>query len=338
MPDKKQSFYLRFITQYFLAQTLMTPELVLGIDGGGTKTAAWLATVIASAEDRPLGVGQAGPGNMRAVGFETALGNMDAAIAAAFADAKLPRTTVTAACFGLAGADRPSEQQPLREWAEQRRIARKLILTNDAEPLIAAGSAENWGVAIISGTGSFGFGRSQSGETARCGGWGYLLGDEGSGYSIAVAGLRAVARAVDGRGHSTRLVDLFQHRLGLTTPAKLVEAIYGTGGDGSSLSRQRIADLADAVFQASAENDSVATSIVLDAGRELALLVQTLVNRLTLPRDSFPLSLAGGILHHQPSLRDAIDQVLSQAGYNPGQVTIVTEPVRGAIALARRAA
>src|SRR5690242_19598821 len=97
--------------------------LVLGIDGGGTKTAAWLAPLEQGNENVVLGRGQAGPGNPRAAGYETAQANIEASIAAAFADAGMSRKTVIAACFGLAGAGRPAEQARIAAWAADRGIA-----------------------------------------------------------------------------------------------------------------------------------------------------------------------------------------------------------------------
>lgn len=298
---------------------------------------AWLAPLRGDAGEPPLGCGQSGPGNVRAVGFETALENIGAAIESAFAAAGISRSPVAAACFALAGADRPSEQQPLRAWAEQRGIARKLVFTNDGEPILAAGSAGHWGVAVISGTGSFGFGRSPDGKTARCGGWGFLFGDEGSGYAIALAGLRAAARAADGRDPPTRLLEFFQSRLAVASPQGFVEVIYGRDAVTSSTNRQWIAEMAEVVFDASAD-DPRAAAIIRDAGQELARLVHTLVGRLSLSAGEYPLCLTGGVLTHHPQLREAIHQELAAIGCVPGRVTLVTEPVRGAVELARRAA
>ena len=305
-------------------------DLVLGIDGGGTKTAAWLTSVSASREEEPLGRGTAGPGNPRSAGFEVAFANIDAAIASAFVDARIPRQTVQAACLALAGADRPAERTRLTEWCDRRAIAGRVVLTNDAEPLLAAASPEKWGVALIAGTGSFAFGRGRSGSAARCGGWGYLLGDEGSGYAIALAGLRAAARAADERSAPTQLLSLFQQRLQVDTPQGLVEAIYRP-----EVQRRQIADLADIVFDAEIAGDDTAKQIVSSAATELALLVQTLVGRLQLPTGHFPLALTGGVLLNRANLRATVEQHLANAGVAPSGVTLVPHPVRGAVQLAR---
>jgi N-acetylglucosamine kinase-like BadF-type ATPase len=217
--------------------TADTP-LVLGIDGGGTKTVAWLALhkpevqakvgpdqqvesipSLAVQTGRVLGRGIAGPGNPRAAGFDVAQANIDAAIEQAFADARLPRQAVVAANFGLAGCGRADEQQRIKSWAEGRDIAQAIQVTGDAEPLLAAASPENWGIALICGTGSLAWGRNQRGQTARCGGWGYLIGDDGSAYAIAVAGLRAAVRAADGRGNPTVLLAHFLAQFAASEPA-----------------------------------------------------------------------------------------------------------------------
>lgn len=307
-------------------------NLVLGIDGGGTKTAAWLSTLVSSGEDRPLGCGIAGPGNPRAAGFEIAFGNIKLAVDAAFANANLQPLKIQAACLALAGADRPAERSRLEKWCVEQNLAERLVLTNDAEPLLAAASPQNWGIALISGTGSFAIGRNRKGVTERCGGWGYLFGDEGSGYALAIAGLQAAARAADGRSESTQLLARLQQRLGVSTPQELVEAIYRP-----EFSRHQVAELADVVFEADRDGDLTARGLIHDSATQLAELVQTLVRKLDFSSEKFPLAVAGGMLLHCERLRVAVAEKLAQTGIVPGSITLVPEPVRGAVILARRA-
>ena len=158
---------------------------MLGIDGGGSKTAAWLAF----GPTQIVGRGRTGPGNPRAVGFDQALMNIDAAVEAAFQEAALARVPAESACLAVAGTGREADRARVLDWARQRSLAKRVEVVHDAEPLLAAGTPEGWGIALISGTGSLAYGRSASGATARTGGWGYLIGDEGSGYALAIAGL-----------------------------------------------------------------------------------------------------------------------------------------------------
>ena len=160
----------------------------------------------------------------------------------------------------------------------------------DAALLLAAGTPDGWGVAVVAGTGSMAFARGADGRTARAGGWGPLLGDEGSGYAIALAGLRAAARAADGRAAATPLTDRLLAAFGLTRPEELIGVVY-RGGD-----RAALAALAPVVLEAADAGDAVAAEI---ASR------RPLPNSPPRPPPrpgqlglgaAFPVALAGGLL------------------------------------------
>jgi N-acetylglucosamine kinase-like BadF-type ATPase len=307
--------------------------LVIGVDGGGTKTVAWLAPLADVGSGQVLGRGIAGPGNPRAVGFPAAQANIDAAIDAAFADAGLPRATVAAACFGLAGAGRPAEQEQISAWAEERGIAAKLKVTDDAEPILAAAAPSGPGIALIAGTGSLCLGRNAAGETARCGGWGYLLGDEGSGYAIALAGLRAAMRAADGRGPPTDLLAAMMHKLGASTPQQLVGKVYAP-----EMTREQLAALASVVFDYRSTDD-VARTIVDRATADLAEMVKTVAQSLCLPPRGYTLAMAGGtLLGHLNYFQEAFTKITTsfeREAILPDRWVVVNDPVGGAVAIAR---
>ncbi len=307
-----------------------TSDLVIGVDGGGTKTIAWLALLDDGGSGTVLGRGQAGPGNPRAAGFEVAQANIDMAIDSAFADSQLPRDQVAAACLCLSGAGRAVEQERLTAWANERNLAQVTRVTGDAEPILAAASPENWGIALISGTGSLAWGRGREGQIARSGGWGYLIGDEGSAYAIALVGLRAAVRAADGRGPAIELLARFQQQLDAATPQHLIERVYDP-----KMTRERIASLAVVVFDAAA-TDLLAEIIIEAAAVQLADMVAALIGPLSLSIGKYPLGLAGGVLLNQESLRQLVLARLDEKGIAPGTVSLVTEPVRGAVSMARQ--
>ena len=114
-------------------------------------------------------------------------------------------------------------------------------MIEDAALLLAAGTPDGWGVAVVAGTGSMAFARGTDGRTARAGGWGPLLGDEGSGYALALSGLRAAARAADGRAQATLLTDRLLAACGLSRPEDLVGIVY-QGGDRAHAGRPRADD------------------------------------------------------------------------------------------------
>ncbi len=309
-------------------------ELVIGVDGGGTGTTAWIATSSAGPLDPPLGRGAAGPSNPRAVGFGTAQANIAAAIAAAFENAGLPRATAAAACCGLSGAGRAEEQETMRDWAQREGFARLVRVTHDAETILATAigtpaSTQPGGIALIAGTGSLAWGRTANGTVDRTGGWGYLLGDEGGGYWVALAGLRAAVRSADGRGQPTHLLPRLLDALNRHHPEELIAKVYG-----AETTRDQLAQLARVVFE-SAATDGVAAEIVTAAAEELARLTATLARKLALPGHAYTLAMTGSLLVHQPPFRELIVSLLRDAGSAPGEVHLVTEPVAGAVALAQ---
>jgi N-acetylmuramic acid 6-phosphate etherase len=306
-------------------------NLVIGIDGGGSKTVAWVAER-SNTDGRIIGRGSAGASNPQAVGFDIAGEAIAAAVVAAFADADLPPGQVGALCAALSGADRPQDREALVAWARRRNIAERIEFTNDAEPLIAAGTPDGWGIALICGTGSFCFGRAQDGRTVRCGGWGYLFGDEGSGYAIALAGLRAASRAADGRGPATKLLDRILRHLGLDEAPQLVREVYSR----LAVDRPRLAQLAEVVFAAADTGDAVARELVASAARELAELIATVARQLGIDNTEFALALAGGVLLNWPRLADQVRTLLAAEGLRVSHVKAVADPVLGAVVMARR--
>jgi N-acetylmuramic acid 6-phosphate etherase len=316
------------ITSPRVANRGQAPSLLLGIDGGGSHTVALLA----DAAGNILGRGEAGPSNLRAVGADMALRALDDAIDRAFVAAGLTRQTVGAACLGLAGADRAGEQALLRTWAERGKLCDRLELTNDGALVLGAGTPEGWGLAVIAGTGSLALGRSADGRTARAGGWGYLMGDEGSGYRITLAALEAVARAADGRGPATRLTDAMFARLHVREMQAMVPVIYGGAWD-----RAALAGLAPLVFVTADAGDAVAMRIVEEAAGELAKTATAVVRQLGMPPE-VPLALAGGCLLASASYLERVLRMLAALGVSPQPATPVAEPARGAVRLAAASA
>jgi N-acetylmuramic acid 6-phosphate etherase len=304
-------------------------DLVLGIDGGGSKTVAWLAESALAEQPAIIGRGLGGPANVQAVGFQSASENLNAAIAAAFQDAGIAPGPVAAAVLALAGSDRDENRTVFNRWAEDHRIARRFRLVHDALPVLVAGTPHGWGVALICGTGSLCYGQTQDGRSARAGGWGYLFGDEGSAYAIALAGLRAATHAADGRGPATELLAALLTRLDLRNPEELVSAVYHMAAE-----RAAIAALADVVTTAANQGDTVARQIVAAAAGELAAMVAAVASKLDLATSGFPLAIAGGLLLGGADLQKGLLSWLESLRLNPAPLTPVKQPVTGAVKLA----
>jgi len=264
--------------------------LYLGVDGGGSKTLA----VVVDAQGRERGRGVAGAANHAAVGLERAVAAIEAAVAEALrADV---RTPPRAAWLGLAGVDRPADYEAL--LPRLRGLAGSVRLTNDAE-LILSPLEGAVGVAVIGGAGSIALGRDARGATARAGGWGHILGDEGSGYELGRLSLRAALRADDGRGPATLLRGLVMREWRLAHPSDAIGYVYPDGD------KRAIAGLAPLVFEAARAGDVVAQEIMARGADELALSALTVADRLTFP-DALPLAVAGGLLARAADYREAV--------------------------------
>jgi N-acetylglucosamine kinase-like BadF-type ATPase len=228
---------------------------------------------------------------------------------------------LTGAWFGLAGVDRPGDREALLPGLAG--LATTFELTNDANLVLTAlpGAV---GVAAIAGTGSIAFGRDLGGAATRSGGWGHIIGDEGSGYDLGRQALQAVTRAHDGRGPATELVRAILDHWRLPDPTRIVDRVYHGGGD----DKAEIAKLATLVCATARGGDAVARRLVETAAGELALAIVAVADRLTFD-GPMPLALAGGLLTGEAELRDAV--VADLAGRRPiGPVEIVHEPATSA--------
>jgi N-acetylmuramic acid 6-phosphate etherase len=306
---------------------MTTSNCLIGIDGGGTKTVALLSDL----EGQVIGRGVVGPSNYQVVGIETAGDAMRQAMAAAFAEAGLEPGAPRAICLGLAGVDRPADFDVIRAWLDEQMPQVTAVIVNDATIVLAAGTPEGWGIAMISGTGSIVYGRNRAGQLARAGGWGYTLGDEGSGYAIGQAALRAVMRAHDGRAPQTLLTQAVLAHWSLQAPTNLVSRVYI-----EQASTQDVAGLAVLVEAAASRGDAVALDILREAGRELALAAKAVVQGLVLPMP-VPCAQAGSVLVKGRNVRRLFLEEAAAMGLQLDPVTPVTEPAQGAVRLAREA-
>jgi N-acetylglucosamine kinase-like BadF-type ATPase len=310
----------------------MTPgPALLGIDGGGTSTLAWLA----DAGGDVLGRGRAGPSNAKAVGPAKAREAIGRAIALAFDDAGLDPSPVAVACLGLAGFDRPDDREILSGWGKAGGWADRLVLVNDGDLILAAGTPEGWGLGAIAGTGSIAVARTHDGRKARAGGWGPLFSDEGSAYVVVLAALRLILRRADGRSPRPDGDDPLAGRLcaafGVAEPSAIVSAIYTPEYD-----RTRIAGLAPIVLSAAKDDPSLVPILLEPAGADLAEMVSAAARTLGWAPGPVPLALAGSFLLGAGDVSRALVEGLRVAGFD-AQATPVPDPVRGALVLAGRA-
>lgn len=269
-----------------------TEPCVVGVDGGGTKTLA----VVVDAQGQERGRGLAASANHNSVGLEQAISNIRRAVeqAAQAAGCSLP---LRAAWIGLAGIDHDRDRAVFAPHLQS--LAANVHLTNDAE-LVLSTLDNATGVALIAGTGSIALGRGTHGEVKRAGGWGYIFGDEGSGYDIGCRSLRAAARAFDGRGPATSLLSLILSHWQLQNAGDLIGKVY------ASKDRALVASLSALAFNAAHAGDAVAAEIVQQTARELALAALTASDSVYAPSEALSLAMGGGLLQHEADYRDRV--------------------------------
>jgi N-acetylglucosamine kinase len=303
-----------------------TPPYVLGIDAGGTKTVCLLA----DATGRILAEARSGGANLASAGELEVEKVLHEVMEGALGDRLVTPAVI---CLGIAGVDRPNDAAVIRGLMRRIGYKAQVLIANDALIALVAGIAHDPGVVVIAGTGSIAYGRNVRDDAARAGGWGYVLGDEGSGYWIGRQALRAVVRQADGRGRPTALTAHVLAHFGVTRAQELVYAIYHR-----NLRPSAIAAVTRAVQQAADEGDEVALSILSVGARELAGCAASVVRQLDLAGGPFSFVLAGGTLQSLPRLTADLEPMLLALAPQASIVRLTREPALGAVTLATAAA
>ena len=302
---------------------------IIGVDGGGTKTEALLATIGADGETSILGRGLSGPSNMRLAGREQALASLDQAIGSAIEGNLPPGRKVDIAVLALAGSDFSDVRHEIHQWVAQHNLIDRVEIINDADPVMAAGTPDRWGVALVVGTGSIAIGVDEQGQSITRGGWGHWYGDKGSGYDLGCRALAAVSEAQDGMGPETSLTDRMLEYFSLENPRLIIQKLYFGGNV-----RSHIAAAAPVVLAAAEDGDIVAMRIVDKCIGELVRLVTAVTCDLEFS-NAYPLALAGGVVCKHAGYRAGLEASLGTINPAPGIVTPVPQPVLGAIRIGR---
>ncbi len=253
-----------------------------GIDGGGTSTEA----CVTDNQGRILGNGRGGPSNVYYGGESQLASSVRAALGQALDAADLTMTDLSSICAALAGAGRENDQARIRKTLAPLAGDIPLLVVEDTRSALAAAHGGRNGMAIIAGTGSNCIG-VKDGKYASAGGWGALLGDEGSAYRIAVLGLRAAIKSHEKRAEASCLMEPFMEALGAEKPGDFIGLIHG-------MDRSQIAGLSRVVFIGASSGDAVSKAILDGEARELALMASSVSHALDL--DAPSVALVGGCL------------------------------------------
>jgi len=297
----------------------------LGVDGGGTKTDC----VILRVDGEIVGQGSAGPSNPLRVGFPAAFEAVRVASSNAMAEAGLLPRQITAAVVGLAGAGRRNTVRRTLVFLTQMLPNATNLVTTDLEIALETAVGVGQGVVLVAGTGSAAFGRNAEGQTARSGGYGPWIGDEGSAYDMGRRAVATVARTLDQAAPVTILAEMIASDLECPSWDDLAD---------------RIAQHPDEVFPkifpvvvaAADSGDSAAQEILFAAAVALSQLALNVARRLSLQDRAFPLARVGGVFGRSAKLDGMLDSIL-RSGVPLAEISHLTiSPAVGAARMAQR--
>lgn len=309
--------FARIMTAYFI-----------GVDGGGTQT----RVLVTDESGREVATASGGPSAVRPGEAAHSANVIAQVVREALATSDVDGTRVRRLLVGVAGVGRDEERTALTHALERLKLAEDTTVCPDAIVALEDAFSDGPGVLVVSGTGSVAFGRGPTGTVERCGGWGPICGDEGSGAWIGRRALSIVTAAADGREPDTSLGAALLSALQLRETSELIPwAAQATAAD--------LAAVAPVVLEAATTGDLRANSLVSLAAEELMLHVRSLGRRLFGDeRATIPLAMSGGLLAKGSLLRKRLEHRLKAAV--PGGTVRVDEvvPVRGAARLAVRTA
>ena len=297
------------------------PRLLLGIEGGGTRTVA----VLADGNDRLLQRLELGPANAKLLS-DRQLVHLFRAIRKA---TQLP----SALGIGLAGARNEEDRARIRALAEGVWTGVPCVVSHDLDTALTAAEEKDGQpcpeVLVLCGTGSCCYGRTRDGRSVRAGGWGHLIGDRGSGFEIGLRALQLTALSFDQTGRWPALGQRLLRALQLNEPCDLIGWAQGA-------TKAEIAALAVEVFDGWGNRDGLAARILDEAASRLVQDALSCAERLAGPRQHVRFVLAGGVLLKQPRFARQVRRRLLQR-WPQGSVDLLRrESVWGAVTLAQR--
>lgn len=299
-------------------------RMVIGVDGGGTKTAAALYVegegIIAEGQ-----FPSTNPHSNSEEQVRSALGNL---VMELVQKGKVEKKAIDGICLGMAGADRPADKAFLEKIIREHIAPEtRLLIVNDAVVAMVAVLKRLHGILLIAGTGSICLGYNESsGTSTRCGGWGHLLADEGSGYAIGLSALKAIMCAYDEREKPTSLTTRILAELNLNSPTDLVGWIY-MGKNGKT----EIAALARIIHEEDEKGDEVAQHILNHQADLLVEIVEPVYRRLfSQTNERAKLALWGGNLLHATRYQKTFLNKLANSGLNVEPVVQDERAVIGA--------
>ncbi|MCE5328834.1 hypothetical protein LLG07_00640 [bacterium] len=307
-------------------------DYLLGVDGGGTKT----VIAVADLNGKIILEKITGSSNFKSIGFIGAVKNFSSGIDEVIKELENRNTKpyFKSSYFGMAGLNTSFDKNVysdiiLNESMKSYLNLQKVVICNDTVIGLAAGSMKRNRIIIICGTGSNCYGINKEGIEAKANGWDYILADEGSGFSMGLAALRAVMRAYDGRGEETLLTKAIFEFLNINSIDELNRWTYG-----EAFSKDRFALLSLPLCNTAETGDKIAIEILKNEAEEVVINVSTVVRKLNLENKDFDLVFVGGNFKCVKYFKTIILKNLRRSFPGINYVPLTARPVEGAIRLA----
>lgn len=298
---------------------------VIGVDGGGTKT----EFVLLDFSGAVIGKFKGDTTNYQVVGGKRLKEELIKGFEEIIKMTNISQNKISSIFLGLAGAGRKTDRDEITALFSDTDFAGKIFVDSDAMVALAGAFGTAPGIIIISGTGAICFGKNSTGEIVRSGGWGYLLGDEGSGYFMGREALIAALKDFDGRGEKTKLRNRLEEHFEISAIDQVIPYIYQ-----NKIDRVAIADLARIVFELANQGDLIAEQIVRQTGRELGMLAKAVAHRLDSENNEIKVALIGSIFKQKDQLINEISKELYEISWNVEISDPMFEPQYGAALLA----
>ena len=299
-------------------------SIFLGLDGGGTKT-----TCAVGDENSLLATATAGGSNVIRLGEMRARESLRSVIRQACTVAGVDPRQVQQTCIGVAGAARPEIADTVRRLLSEI-VSGEVRVVGDMVITLEAVFGSDPGIIVIAGTGAMAYGRNELGQTARAGGWGFAISDEGSGHWIGRLAIGVSLRAQD-EGEDTKLLGRILDCWQLSTFDDLVRAANASPPPDFS-------SLFPTILAAAEDGEALARSVLTQAGAALAGLAKMVIRRLFLDAPAIQVAMSGGVFRQSALVRHVFYNSLRSEYPRADVNSTMIEPVNGALALARKAA
>ncbi len=299
-------------------------KCIIGIDGGGTKTYAKAYSL----DGKFLGESKSGSSNLCSNSYESVEQNIN--ILFHELAKNCGELCPISICIGTAGIRANNAHESIKKMITSTSGCENVLVLGDMElPIYAHDSNQN-AVALISGTGSIAFARNKNGKSARVGGWGHIVGDEGSGYWLTARAIKAVMRAFDARGQKTQLTKLLLDQLNCNSPQDIITLIH------DNFNKSQLASMAYIVDIAAKNGDGVAIDILNEGVDLLFEILKTAIQTAEFDNE-FGIIFIGGVLQKSEVINSKIKGLIAHHYPDAQIINQQKEAVDCAVEIAKKA-